>query len=65
MARHRNKTVRRQTAAIRRQREIGGFNKKEVEAYIKKITNDGERENSKRIKAEILKEVEALKKVRM
>lgn len=58
----RTKNDRRVSAAIRRQKEIGGFNKDVVETYIKRITNDGERKNSKMIANGILKEVEVLKR---
>jgi hypothetical protein len=60
-----NVKARRVTAAARRQSEIGGFNKTEVEAYINRITENGERKNSKMIRAQVLAEVEALKKVKM
>jgi hypothetical protein len=38
---------------------------KEVEAYINRITENGERKNSKMIRAQILSEVEVLKKVKV
>ncbi len=60
-----HKSARRITAAERRQSNIGGFSKTEVEAYINRITNNGERKNSKTIRAQILAEVEVLKKVKM
>lgn len=60
-----HKTARRITAAARRQSDIGGFDKKEVETYINRITENGERKNSKMIRAQVLAEVEALKKVKV
>jgi hypothetical protein len=58
------KTIRKISATLRREKEIGGFEKEKVKKYIDKITQNGERKNSRAINAEILHEVNVLKAVR-
>jgi hypothetical protein len=58
------KTIRKISATLRREKEIGGFEKEAVKKYIDKKTQGGERKNSYAISAEILHEVNVLKAVR-